>query len=89
MNMFRPIEAFAPLFRADEYSEKDQWHLAPFFTNLDTSVYVALIFAPELSGALCSRASRAAGDLRQIYLREFIYHFVYPERGPKDTSNKM
>lgn len=87
MNTSRSIEAFAPLFEPDEYSEKDQWHLSPFFTNLDKSVYVALIFAPELSGALCSRASRAAGDLRNIYLKEFIYPFVEPERGPKDNDD--
>ena len=80
------LKKFAPPFQPDEYSEKDKWFLSPFFTNLDQSVYVALIFAPELSGALCSRASRAAGDLRHIYLKEFIYPFVEPERFPKDTD---
>lgn len=80
------LEKFTPPFQADAYSEKDKWFLSPFFTNLDQSVYVALIFAPELSGALCSRASRAAGDLRHIYLKEFIYPFIEPERSPKDTD---
>ncbi|MBI2640825.1 MAG: FAD-dependent thymidylate synthase [Candidatus Sungbacteria bacterium] len=81
------LEKFAPPFQADQYSEKDQWHLAPFFTNLDRSVYVPLIFAPELIGALCSRASRAAGDLRTIYLKEYVYPFVESLRDEKDTDN--
>lgn len=83
----RPIEDFAPPFEADRYSEKDQWHLAPFFTNLDKSVYVPLVLAPELIGALCSRTSRATQDLRHIYLHEFIYPFVDPLRDEKDTGD--
>ncbi len=82
----RPLDAYAPIFQADDYTEKDKWHLAPFFTNLDKSVYVPLIFAPELIGALCSRASRAAGDLRTIYLKEYVYPFVEPVRDEKDAD---
>ena len=82
------LEEFAPLFCADAYTEEDRCHIAPFFTNLDKSVYVPLIFAPELVGALCSRASRAPGDLRSIFLREFIYPFVKPERKAKDTDEE-
>lgn len=81
-----PLEAYAPLYLADDYTEKDQWHLAPFFTNLDKSVYVPLIFAPELIGALCSRASRAPQDLRTTYLKEYIYPFMEPIREEKDTD---
>ena len=81
------LKEFAPLFQADMYTEEDKWHLAPFFTNLDASVYVPLIFAPELVGALCSRTSRAPGDLRNIYLNEFIYPFVNPKRETKDTDS--
>ena len=79
------LEEFAPLFQSDAYTQEDTWHVSPFFTNLDKSVYVPLIFAPELVGALCSRTSRAPGDLRYIYLHEFVYPFVKPERDPKDT----
>lgn len=82
-----PIESFAPPFAADSYSEKDTWHLTPFFTNLDKSVYVPLIFAPELIGALCSRTSRAAEDLRKIFLKEYLFPFVAPERTEKDTDD--
>src|SRR3990167_4671960 len=81
-----PLEAYAPIFQADDYTEKDRWHLAPFFTNLDKSVYAPLIFAPELIGALCSRASRAPQDLRTIYLKEYVYPFVEPVRDEKDTD---
>lgn len=85
-NSTHDLEKFAPLFQADNYSERDQWHLAPFFTNLDKSVYVPLILAPELIGALCSRTSRAAQDLRYIYLHEFVYPFVDPVRSEKDNE---
>lgn len=80
------IEQFAPLFTPDHYSEEDKKTLAPFFTNLDKSVYAPLIVSPELIGALCSRTSRAAEDLRHIYLREFIHPFITPTRDEKDTD---
>lgn len=83
------VDSFAPLFKADEYSERDRWHLAPFFTNLDQSVYVPLLLSPELIGALSSRASRAAEDLRHIYLHEFVYPFVDPVRDGKDTDESF
>lgn len=84
--MTRPLHEFAPLFEKDEYSERDQWHLSPFFTNLDRSVYASFIPSPELIGALCSRTSRAPDDLRYIYLNEFVYPFTNPIRDPKDTD---
>lgn len=87
VSVMRPIKDFAPPFSADNYSEKDRWHLSPFFTNLDKSVYVPLVLAPELIGALCSRTSRASQDLRHIYLHEFIYPFVEPAREEKDTDD--
>lgn len=82
------LQKFAPPFVPDRYSEDDQKNLAPFFTNLKKPVYVPLIFAPELVGALCSRTSRAAEDLRHIYLSEFIYPFLNPVRDPKETEEQ-
>lgn len=67
---------FAPNFQPDRFSPKDQKCLAPFFTNLDQSVYAPLIFSPEVIGALCSRTSRAADDLRKIFLNEYITPFL-------------
>ena len=84
--MEHSLEKFAPLFLPEEYSERDRQNLASFFTNLDKSVYVPLIFAPELIGALCSRASRAPQDLRHIFLHEFVYPFINPVREEKDTG---
>lgn len=75
-----------PLFKADEYSAEERYNLAPFFTNLDKPVYVPLLSAPELIGALCSRTSRAADDLRKIYLNEYVLPFLNPERGIKEND---
>lgn len=74
-----PLTDFSPLFEARKYSSKDKRNLQPFFTNLNSSVYVPLIFSPEIVGALCSRTSRAADDLRPIFLNEYIKPFLEPE----------
>jgi thymidylate synthase ThyX len=71
-----PVKAFTPPFQAARYGKEDRANLAPFFTNLTKSVYVPLIFSPEVIGALCSRTSRAAGDLRTIFLNEYITPFL-------------
>ena len=75
-----PLAAYAPPFEADTYSSEDEQCISPFFTNLDKPVYVPLIFSPEIIGALCSRTSRAAEDLRPIFLKEYIKPFL------EDTS---
>ncbi|MBI1833574.1 MAG: FAD-dependent thymidylate synthase [Candidatus Andersenbacteria bacterium] len=67
---------FAPPFEKDSYSSKDKKNLQLFFTNLDKPVYAPLIFSPEVIGALCSRTSRAAEDLRPIFLKEYIKPFL-------------
>jgi len=82
-------DKFAPLFAPDLYKPDDLYHLKPFFTNLDQSVYVPLIFSPELVGALCSRTSRAAQDLRKIFLSEFIYTFTKATRGANETMEQF
>src|SRR3989344_7436167 len=71
-----PLDAFTPPFAPDTYSEEETWRVAPFFTNLDKSVYAALISSPEVIGALCSRTSRAADDLRKIFLNEYLTPFL-------------
>ncbi len=87
--MNNELQKFDPPFRPDEYGEKDRYYLAPFFTNLDKPVYVPLIFAPELVGALCSRTSRATQDLRYIYLNEYLYPFINPVRDEKETEEQF
>lgn len=83
-----PREDFEPLFEPQAYSRDDEWQLRPFFTNLDRSVYVPLIFSPEVIGALCSRTSRAADDLRMVFLREYLAPFLEPQQGPKETEDE-
>jgi thymidylate synthase ThyX len=81
-----PFSAFAPLHKKDEYTDEEKNRLAPFFSNLTESVYVPLVLSPELIGALCSRTSRAAEDLRHIYINEYITPFLQPIREKTDTD---
>ena len=81
-----PLDSFAPLFEPDPYDGEDSWQLTPFFSNLGQSVYAPFIFSPEIIGALCSRTSRAAQDLRSIFLKEYIVPFIKPEREAKETD---
>lgn len=71
-----PLHAFAPLFDPEPYTAEQRHLLQPFFTNLDQSVYVPLVGSPEVIGALCSRTSRASGDLRTVFLNEYITPFL-------------
>lgn len=71
-----PLNSFAPPFEPVAYSREEKYCIKPFFTNLDRSVYAPLIFSPEVIGALCSRASRAPGDLRPIFLNEYVLPFL-------------
>jgi len=45
--------------------------LAPYFTNLDRNVF-GLRLPQEVGGALFSRYSRSAKDLRRVFLEEFL-----------------
>lgn len=80
------LSPFAPPFAPDAYTAEEQWLLAPFFTNLNDPVCVPLIFAPEVIGALCSRASRAADDLRTVFLREYVQPFLAPAQAERETA---
>jgi thymidylate synthase ThyX len=82
----RPLKDFSPLFKARSFSARDKKNLSPFFTNLTKSVYVPLIFSPEVVGALCSRTSRAADDLRPIFLNEYINPFLFPTGTPAEKK---
>jgi len=82
-----PLIDFAPPYEPDTYTKQGQYNLAPFFTNLDKSVYVALIFSPEVIGALCSRTSRAPDDLRKIFLNEYLTPFL-TDAGTDEESKK-
>jgi thymidylate synthase ThyX len=86
MNTTLPLEKFAPLYAPDAYTEQDTYRLKPFFTNLTSSVYVPLISSPEVIGALCSRTSRAAEDLRLIFLNEYVKPFLDGDISDQDQK---
>ena len=69
------------LFDKPNFSQEERYLLAPFFTNLEKSVYAILFLPPEVVGALCSRASRAKEDLRTVFLKEFIQPFLRTDYG--------
>lgn len=78
-----------PLFEELNLNEEDAYLIAPFFTNLDKSVFAVTILPPEVIGALCSRTSRAKGDLRQIFLKEFIKPFLETKTAYGDTLREF
>jgi thymidylate synthase ThyX len=69
------------LFLKPKFEKNEKYLLEPFFTNLNKSVYAILFLPPELVGALCSRTSRAKGDLREIFLSDFIKPFLKTSYG--------
>ncbi|MDP2704012.1 MAG: FAD-dependent thymidylate synthase [bacterium] len=80
------LELFAPLSPELTFTKEEEAYLKPFFTNLGSSVYAPVLLPPELIGALCSRTSRAADDLRAIFIKEYIAPFINPARDEKDTE---
>jgi thymidylate synthase ThyX len=65
---------------SSEFTPDEQKSLAPFFTNLDRSVF-GLKLPQEVAGALFSRYSRSTKSLRRTFLDEFLGD---PELGLKD-----
>jgi thymidylate synthase ThyX len=63
-----------------EFTTSEQKALAPFFTNLDRSVF-GLKLPQEVAGALFSRYSRSTKSLRRTFFDEFLGD---PELGLKD-----
>ncbi|HET7005364.1 MAG TPA: thymidylate synthase, partial [Candidatus Binatia bacterium] len=54
-----------------EFSAEEAKRLAPFFTNLERDTF-GLKLPQEVAGALFSRYSRSAKDLRRTFLDEFL-----------------
>jgi thymidylate synthase ThyX len=63
-----------------EFTANEEKALAPFFTNLDRSVF-GLKLPQEVAGALFSRYSRSTKSLRRTFFDEFLGD---PELGLKD-----
>src|SRR5215204_1586764 len=58
----------------ESFSPAEQQQLAPFFTNLTDPIF-GLTLPQEVAGALFSRYSRSAKNLRRIFLDEFLGNF--------------
>jgi thymidylate synthase ThyX len=71
--MTEKLQDYRPDFVAANWSERDRYYLAPFSSNPDGIVSVLRNLPPEITGALCSRASRASGSLLEVLLSEYIY----------------
>jgi|SRR3989344_3670708 len=70
------LEKFTPLFEVPVFTEEEKALISPFFTNVDKPVYSVTFLPAEIVGALCSMASRAKGDLRKLYLNQYVKPFL-------------
>lgn len=76
-----------PPFEKELWEKEDYVFLLPFFSNIDRSAYTIRNMPPELSGALSSRSSRAKGDLRRVFLEEYIKPILKGE--DKDLKKEL
>src|SRR5262252_2730628 len=74
--MHEILDEYRPDFTPGDWSERDRHFLAAFASNPDGIVSVLRNLPPEITGALCSRASRASGSLLEVLLKEYIYPIV-------------
>src|SRR5438067_2255963 len=74
--MHEILNEYRPDFSPGNWSERDRHFLEAFASNPDGIVSVLRNLPPEITGALCSRASRAAGSLFEVLLKEYIYPIV-------------
>src|SRR5215468_4765732 len=70
--MHESLNEYRPDFSPGHWSTRDRHFLEAFASNPDGIVSVLRNLPPEITGALCSRASRAAGSLLEVLLREYI-----------------
>jgi thymidylate synthase ThyX len=74
--MHEILDEYRPDFSAPHWSERDRYFLEAFASNPDGMVSVLRNLPPEITGALCSRASRASRSLLEVLLKEYIYPIV-------------
>jgi len=55
----------------EEFTPDERARLAPYFTNLDTNIFVLTNLPETVKGALFARYSRSAKSLRRLFLDEF------------------
>src|SRR5215472_8556077 len=73
------LNEYRPDFALPAWSDRDRYFLEAFASNPSGIVSVLRKLPPEITGALCSRASRAAGSLLEVLLKEYIYPIVNGE----------
>src|SRR5262245_2024278 len=74
--MNEDLSAYRPDFPPGNWSEQDLYYLEAFASHPQHIVSVLRNLPPEITGALCSRASRASGSLLEVLLKEYIYPIV-------------
>jgi thymidylate synthase ThyX len=74
--MHEILNEYRPDFSPGDWTERDRHFLAAFASNPDGIISVLRNLPPEITGALCSRASRASGSLFEVLLKEYIYPIV-------------
>src|SRR5689334_18995052 len=77
--MHEILDEYRPDFSPGDWSARDLHFLEAFATNPGGIVSVLRNLPPEITGALCSRASRASGSLLEVLLKEYIYPIVNGE----------
>src|SRR5437667_2849050 len=70
------LNEYRPDFSPGNWSERDRHFLEAFASNPDGIVSVLRNLPPEITGALCSRASRASASLFEGLRKEYIYLIV-------------
>jgi thymidylate synthase ThyX len=74
--MHEILDEYRPDFSPGDWSARDLHFLEAFATNPGGIVSVLRNLPAEITGALCSRASRASGSLLEVLLKEYIYPIV-------------
>jgi thymidylate synthase ThyX len=74
--MHEIVNEYRPDFSPGQWSDRDRHFLEAFASNPDGIVSVLRNLPPEITGALCSRASRASASLFEVLLKEYIYPIV-------------
>jgi len=77
--MSESLSDYKPDFSPGNWSDRDRYLLKAFATNPDGIVSVLRNLPAEITGALCSRASRSAGSLLEVFLREYVDPIVNGE----------
>ncbi len=62
----------APIETQDTFNAAEARALAPYFTNVDRSVFALTNLPETVKGALFARYSRSAKSLRRLFLDEFL-----------------